>query len=110
MLSKELLSEVLKTNVKKVVTNIILIHHTIDGLAKKGDIAVLRENGYKTINQHELSYLCKKWLLKKGYNIQIIYNHKVVCITAKGKKQIAREEDEATAVFNFCQDVLEGQK
>lgn len=92
ILTKELLSIVLKIRIKGVITDIQTIKECVRNDAKDSEIAIFIEgSSWNLKNIHELAYICKKWALD---NTTPKENEQILCLV------------EPIDIFNVCKMVL----
>lgn len=117
MISKELLSEVLKENVLSVRQYI-----EYDIFYKNVIMYECRKDTYDTINIYELANKCKEWAVAQGYNVtskvtirggrgcktQSIATARLITDTSVFKIYSANTEPQS--IFKSCQWILDSKK
>lgn len=102
MISKELLSEVLKEEVNESII--------LDGYIIKYSYKYL---GYAEINIFELEHKCKEWAIDNGYYLTI-YNDRIDVVLQKSCKMVENITDgslkyDPMLVFKACQWILDNK-
>ena len=108
MISKELLSEVLKKEVVKIkgIENNTLIYG-----------CKVHDGWYDEINIYELAHKCKEWAIKIDYKIEShihLINKKFICVasfcTKDNTTKFFQEHTEPEAIFKACEWIMERTK
>ena len=109
--SKELLSEVLRVNVKFIEFDIETIKRRIHGSVRDNDI-YYHDGKLKFINIYELAHKCKEWAYSKGYDIYSDYNGADVCNICSNYSiaPFHHNVTEKEAIFKACEWIMEKTK
>ena len=109
--SKELLSEVLRVNVKFIEFDIETIKRRIHGSARDNDIYYY-DGKWKFINIYELAHKCKELAYSKGYTLASYTSRKdwYVCRDPHKENPYVGEGTEPEAIFKACEWIMEQTK
>ena len=110
MISKELLSEVIKRNIINIKTSLddYIINENI--VRYWDDKSVV----HFEINIYELAHKCKEWALKKGYPFNVLYRYDYwdrcepkYDIDLYNHRKSFRDDIEYNAIFKACEWILQ---
>ncbi len=100
MISKELLSEVLKFDISHMTTKI------------DGHVYYRIKNRYSgDISMYELAHKCKKWANKQGYTLTVVYAPDITMvypmeIITGERLPFVKADTEPEAIFKACEWIL----
>ena len=106
MISKELLSEVLKENLTKSIKSLTIRDNNIIPCNQGSPI-------HKPINIHELAHKCKEWAIKNGYGISVHTSEIsgfIVEINCGFDVTDFHNTSEPEAIFHACQWILDNKE